>query len=89
MASEERFPKRSTGQPKAKAVRGGPLPLFRRGEVEVRETPLFVLGTWAWAEQPRRREAGKLVPGWGVEMTNGSRWDPCLPSRWIIYLRSQ
>jgi hypothetical protein len=30
--------------------------------------------------------SGSLIPSSGVKMTNGSRWEPCLPSCWIIYL---
>ena len=52
--------------------------------------PLFVLGTCDGAATWVGGRDGDALVGLltrsGIEMTNGSRWEPCRPSCRIVYL---
>lgn len=69
-----------------------PQPLLGCGEAEVREMPLFVLGTCDGAATWVGGRDGGRSCGFarsGIEMTNGSRWEPCRPSCRIVYLSGE
>lgn len=84
-----RFPTRGARQPRSKDVRGGPLSRCGRStsgrclSLSLAPVPalryLDVRGEWG--------SSRGLALSSGVEMTNGSRWELCLPSCRIIYLR--
>lgn len=85
------LPQMVLGYPSSRLCKAPP-PLFRCGEMKVWELLLFVPAPVPVRLPGRKGGLGMLSPRFahssGIEMTNGSRWEPRLPSCKIVYLGS-